>query len=116
MNGLNMCRLTPLVWLLAGTATGLAILPLPSQSFGSSNETATPLLLEIALATSIGAASSRRRVVTIWGALLEAILVNTLSNGLSPLGANIFWVGAIEDGLILVVLMVSAVRHKGSEA
>ena len=37
---------------------------------GSSSGTATPLLLETVLATFIGAAFSRRRVVTIWGALL----------------------------------------------
>ena len=96
MSGLNVRRLTLLVWLLAGIAAGLAILPLLSQ--GS------------------GAAFSRRRVVTIWGALLGAILVNALSNGLGLLGVNIFWMGAIKGGLILVVLAASAVRHKGGEA
>lgn len=75
--------------------------------------TATPLLLETVLATFIGAAFSRRRVVTIWGALLGAVLVNALSNGLGLLGVNIFWMGAIKGGLILVVLAASAVRHKG---
>ncbi|MBX4303242.1 threonine/serine exporter family protein, partial [Mycobacterium tuberculosis] len=73
MSGLNVRRLTLLVWLLAGIAAGLAILPLLSQGSGSSSGTATPLLLETVLATFIGAAFSRRRVVTIWGALLGAI-------------------------------------------
>ncbi len=50
------------------------------------------------------------------GALLGAILVNALSNGLGLLGVNIFWMGAIKGGLILVVLAASAVRHKGGEA
>ena len=70
MSGLNVRRLTLLVWLLAGIAAGLAILPLLSRGSGSSSGTATPLLLETVLATFIGAAFSRRRVVTIWGALL----------------------------------------------
>ena len=116
MSGLNVRRLTLLVWLLAGIAAGLAILPLLSQGSGSSSGTATPLLLETVLATFIGAAFSRRRVVTIWGALLGAILVNALSNGLGLLGVNIFWMGASKGGLILVVLAASAVRHKGGEA
>ncbi len=116
MSGLNVRRLTLQVWLLAGIAAGLAILPLLSQGSGSSSGTATPLLLETVLATFIGAAFSRRRVVTIWGALLGAILVNALSNGLGLLGVNIFWMGAIKGGLILVVLAASAVRHKGGEA
>jgi ribose transport system permease protein len=67
MSGLNVRRLTIMVWLLAGIAAGLAILPLLSQGSGSSSGTATPLLLETVLATFIGAAFSRRRVVTIWG-------------------------------------------------
>ena len=112
MSGLNVRRLTIIVWLLAGIAAGLAILPLLSQGSGSSSGTATPLLLETVLATFIGAAFSRRRVVTIWGALLGAVLVNALSNGLGLLGVNIFWMGAIKGGLILVVLAASAVRHK----
>ena len=98
------------------SAAGLAILPLLSQGSGSSSGTATPLLLETVLATFIGAAFSRRRVVTIWGALLGAILVNALSNGLGRLGVNIVWMGAIKGGLILVVLAASAVRHIGGEA
>ncbi|HHG8773935.1 TPA: ABC transporter permease [Raoultella planticola] len=113
MSGLNVRRLTIMVWLLAGIAAGLAILPLLSQGSGSSSGTATPLLLETVLATFIGAAFSRRRVVTIWGALLGAVLVNALSNGLGLLGVNIFWMGAIKGGLILIVLAASAVRHQG---
>ena len=49
----------------------------------------------------------------IWGALLGAVLVNALSNGLGLLGVNIFWMGAIKGGLILIVLAASAVRHQG---
>lgn len=113
MSGLNVRRLTVYVWLLAGIAAGLAILPLLSQGSGSSSGTATPLLLETVLATFIGAAFSRRRVVTIWGALLGAVLVNALSNGLGLLGVNIFWMGAIKGTLILIVLAASAVRHQG---
>lgn len=113
MSGLNVRRLTVYVWLLAGIAAGLAILPLLSQGSGSSSGTATPLLLETVLATFIGAAFSRRRVVTIWGALLGAVLVNALSNGLGLLGVNIFWMGAIKGTLILIVLAASAVRHHG---
>lgn len=115
MCGLNVRGLTFSVWLLAGVAAGLAVFPLLSQGSGSSSGTATPLLLETVLATFIGAAFSRRRVVTIWGALLGAVLVNALSNGLGLLGVNIFWMGAIKGALILVVLAASALQHKGGK-
>lgn len=115
MCGLNVRGLTFSVWLLAGVAAGLAVFPLLSQGSGSSSGTATPLLLETVLATFIGAAFSRRRVVTIGGALLGAVLVNALSNGLGLLGVNIFWMGAIKGALILVVLAASALQHKGGK-
>lgn len=114
MSGLKVRGLTLRVWLLAGVAAGLAVLPLLAQGSGSSSGTATPLLLETVLATFIGAAFSRRRVVTIWGALLGAVQVNALSNGLGLLGVNIFWMGAIKGVLILVVLAAPALLNRGS--
>lgn len=113
MSGLNVRRLILASWLVAAIAAALAVFPLLAQGSGSSSGTATPLLMEMVLATFLGGAFSRRRVVTIWGALLGAILVNALSNGLGLLGVNIFWMGAIKGVLILVVLAASALQHKG---
>ena len=113
MSGLNVRRLILASWLIAAVAAALAVFPLLAQGSGSSSGTATPLLMEMVLATFLGGAFSRRRVVTIWGALLGAILVNALSNGLGLLGVNIFWMGAIKGGLILVVLAASAMQHRG---
>ncbi len=113
MSGLNVRRLILVSWLIAAIAAALAVFPLLAQGSGSSSGTAAPLLMEMVLATFLGGAFSRRRVVTIWGALLGAILVNALSNGLGLLGVNIFWMGAIKGVLILVVLAASALQHKG---
>ncbi|MCP6542191.1 ABC transporter permease, partial [Klebsiella pneumoniae] len=77
----------------------LAILPLLRQGYGRYSRTATPLLIENVLAKFTGAAFSRRRVVTIWGALLGALVVSALSTGLGLLGVNIISVGAIQGGL-----------------
>lgn len=101
MSGLNVRRLTGASWMVAALAAALAVFPLLAQGSGSSSGTATPLLMEMVLATFLGAAFSRRRVVTIWGALQ---------------GVNIFWVGAIKGGLILLVLAASALQQKGSQS
>lgn len=97
MSGLNVRRLTLLVWLLAGIAAGLAILPLLSQGSGSSSGTATPLLLETVLATFIGAAFSRRRWspsgARCWGqswstpSLTGSACWGSISSGWAPLKA-----------------------------
>ncbi|STW40756.1 transmembrane sugar transport protein [Klebsiella pneumoniae] len=116
MSGLNVRRLTLLVWLLGGhcrragysaaAQPGLRQLQRDGHA-AAAGDRAGDLYRRRLLAPS---------VVTIWGALLGAILVNALSNGLGLLGVNIFWMGAIKGGLILVVLAASAVRHKGGEA
>ncbi len=116
MSGLNVRRLTLLVWLLAGIAAGLAILPLlsraPAAQAGRPRRCCwRPCWRPLSAPPSraVGWSPSGARC---WG----QSSVNALSNGLGLLGVNIFWMGAIKGGLILVVLAASAVRHKGGEA
>ncbi len=116
MSGLNVRRLTLLVWLLAGIAAGLAILPLLSRGLRQLKRDG-----HAAAAGDRAGDLYRRRLLAPSGGhhlgrAAGAILVNALSNGLGLLGVNIFWMGAIKGGLILVVLAASAVRHKGGEA
>lgn len=62
------------------------------------------LLLEVVLATFLGAAFSPRRVVTLWGAVLGAVLVTALSVGFKSIGVNVFWTGCIKGALILIII------------
>ncbi len=115
MSGLNVRRLTLLVWLLAGIAAGLAILPLLSQGSGSSSGQPRRCCWRPCW-RPLSAPPSRAVGWSPSGGAAGAILVNALSNGLGLLGVNIFWMGAIKGGLITLVLAASAVRHKGGEA
>ncbi|CNC49429.1 ABC transporter permease [Yersinia enterocolitica] len=113
MSGLPVKRLVVQSYMLAALTAVLAALALVARGSGSSPGTEESLLLEMVLATFIGSAFSRRRVVTIGGALLGALLVNALSNGLALLRVDIFWVGAIKGALILLVLATSALKSGG---
>lgn len=90
---------------LAGWIASSFVLARGSGSSPGSEET---LLLEMVLATFLGAAFSPRRVVTLWGAVLGAVLVSALSVGFISIGVNVFWTGCIKGTLILLVVASAA--------
>lgn len=108
MAGLSAARPVALTYLLASVAAVVAALAILARGSGYSPGTEEPLLLEMVLATFLGAAFSRRRVVTVWGALLGALLVTALSSGFALLQVNIFWVAGVKGALILLVLVAAA--------
>ena len=81
-----------------------------ARGSGSSPGSEETLLVEMVLATFLGATFSPRRVVTVWGAMLGALLVNALSNGLALMRVDIFWIGGIKGVLILLVLATAAIK------
>jgi len=110
--GLPTRKSVALSYLLAAVAAAVAALAILARGSGSSPGSEEPLLLEMVLATFLGAAFSRRRIVTVWGALLGAVLVTALSTGFALLQVNIFWVSGIKGGLILLVLVASALDER----
>jgi ribose transport system permease protein len=54
-------------------------------------------------------------VVTVWGALLGALLVNALSNGFALLRVDIFWIGGIKGALILMVVATAALQRSQTQ-
>ena len=66
------------------------------------------ILLDMVLATFVGAAFSPRRVVTVPGAMLGALLVKALGSGFQLLNVDIFKVGMVKGILILIVVASAA--------
>lgn len=100
-------------FLIAAFAGWIASVFVLARGSGSSPGTEESLLLEMVLATFLGAAFSPRRVVTLWGAVLGAIVVSALSVGFISIGVNVFWTGCIKGALILLVVASAAVTTKG---
>jgi ribose transport system permease protein len=100
-------------FVIAGVVGWLASVFVLARGSGSSPGTEENLLLEMVLATFLGAAFSPRRIVTLWGAVLGAVVVSGLTVGFISIGVNVFWTGCIKGALILIVVASAAATHRG---
>lgn len=114
ISGIPTGRLQAQSFVVAALAGGLASMFILARGSGSTPGTEENLLLEMVLATFLGAAFSPRRVVTLWGAVLGAVLVTALSIGFKSIGVNVFWTGCIKGALILVVVSSASLSLKAS--
>lgn len=113
MAGINAPRYLAYAFLLAALSGFLAGFLLLARGSGSSPGVEDNLMLEMVLATYLGAAFSPRRVVTLWGAALGALLVGAITVGFKSMGVNVFWLGLIKGALILTVVAFAALTKRG---
>ncbi len=99
-------------FVIAGFSGGVASMFILARGSGYTPGTEENLLLEMVLATFLGATFSPRRVVTLWGAVLGAVLVSALSLGFKSIGVNVFWTGCIKGTLILIVVASASVSGR----
>lgn len=108
VSGIRASRLVAQSFLIAALAGAVASVFVLARGSGSTPGSEENLLLEMVLATFLGAAFSPRRIVTVWGAVLGAVLVTVLSVGFKSIGVDVFWTGCIKGSLILVVVASAA--------
>lgn len=112
ISGLHVNRLVGQSFVLAAFTGFVCGFFLLARGSGSSPGVQDNLMLEMVLATFLGAAFSPRRVVTMWGAVLGAVLVTAISIGFKSMGVNVFWTGLIKGSLIVIVVAFSAISHR----
>ncbi len=112
VSGLNPDHYLFWAFVLAGVSGFVASFFVLARGSGSSPGIQDNLLLEMVLATFLGAAFSPRRIVTLWGAVLGAVLVAALTIGFKMMGLNVFWTGLIKGSLILVIVALAALSAK----
>ena len=106
--GLRPSRYLASSFILASFCGVVASIVLVSRGSGLSPGIEERLLVDMVLATFVGAAFSPRRVVTVPGAVAGAILVKALGNGFQLIQVDLFKIGMIKGILILVVVASSA--------
>ena len=101
--GINVARMRVYTFMIAGAVAGIAGVVAASQTLGVSSQSgAGTLLLEAVAAAVIGGASLFGGRGSVWAALLGALLIGSISNGLSLLSAPTE-VKYLVQGLVLVL-------------
>lgn len=112
ISGLNVNRLFGQSFIVAAVMGFVCSYFVLARGAGSSPGVEDNLMVEMVLATFLGAAFSPRRVVTMWGAALGAVLVVAISVGFKSMGVNVFWTGLIKGSLIVVVVATAALSQR----
>ncbi len=112
ISGLNVDRLVAQSFLIAAFMGFICAFFILARGSGSSPGVEDNLMLEMVLATFLGAAFSPRRVVTLWGAVIGALFVTAISVGFKTMGVDVFWTGLIKGTLIVVVVTMSTIQQR----
>lgn len=112
ISGLNVDRIFGQSFVFAAITGFICSYFVLARGAGSSPGIEDNLMVEMVLATFMGAAFSPRRVVTMWGAALGAVLVVAISTGFKSMGVNVFWTGLIKGSLIVVVVATAALSQR----
>ena len=112
ISGLKVDNLVAQAFILAAAMGFVCAFFVLARGSGSSPGVEDNLLLEMVLATFLGAAFSPRRVVTLWGAVIGALFVTAISVGFKTMGVDVFWTGLIKGTLIVVVVTMSTIQQR----
>ena len=111
-SGLRPRRYIASTFLIAALAAAIAAVALAARGSGSSPGIDERLLVDMVLATFVGAAFSPRNVVTVPGAMLGAVLVALMSNGLILIRVDNSWIDGFKGVLILIVVATAALQNR----
>lgn len=111
--GLKTKRIIGSTFISAAVIASIAAVLLVARGSGSSPGMDERLLVDMVLATFVGAAFSSRNVVTVLGSMLGAILVTFMSTGLVLNRINNSWIDGWKGVLILLVVVAAALQIRG---
>lgn len=112
--GLKPRILVPSTFIWGALAAGLAGVLLVARGSGMSPGIEERLLVDMVLATFVGAAFSSKNIVTILGSMLGAILVSFMATGLILNRVDNSWVDGWKGVLIMLVVTAAALQTRRS--
>jgi ribose/xylose/arabinose/galactoside ABC-type transport system permease subunit len=115
LSGLSEHRIVMMAFILNGMFVGVAAV-LNATQFSVIQVTLPPIELTIITAAVVGGVSILGGTGTVIGAMLAAILLNTITKSLVFLDISPFWTRAIQGILILITVLADLLRRRRQSA
>jgi ribose/xylose/arabinose/galactoside ABC-type transport system permease subunit len=112
--GINVRRVETLVYVTAGTLSGLASIVLTGRLTAALPSSATGFELDVIAAVVIGGASLFGGRGSMVGTFFGVLTIGVLRNGLTLLNVSPFWVQFVQGAVIFVAVLLDALgqRHR----
>ncbi len=111
LSGFSGTRLTMQVFILNGVFAGIAAVLYATQLNVIQPTPPTSLELFVITSAVVGGVSILGGKGTVIGAMLAAILLNTIRSGMIFVNVSPFWIQAVQGLLILVTVLIDLVRR-----
>lgn len=110
--GINVKKNTTLIYLYGGFMVGVATLVFAGRVGSVSPNAAEGYELTAIAGATIGGTSHTGGVGTIWGAVVGALVLGVLRNGLTLLGVNAYWQQIVEGVIIIVAVIIDMRKNR----
>ncbi|HTA77281.1 MAG TPA: sugar ABC transporter permease [bacterium] len=112
-SGINIQQHLVLVFTLMGALCGVAGIVLTARVGAASSDAGRMMELDAIAAAVIGGTSLMGGRGTVWGALLGALIMASLDNGMSLMNTEAFWQPIIKGGILIVAVALDMMGRKG---
>lgn len=115
LSGVNVRLIKVAVFVLMGLMCALAGLTTTARLAAGGPSAGTLGELDAIASCYIGGTSSRGGVGTVYGALIGALIMASLDNGMSMLGLDSFWQMIVKGSILLLAVWVDVMSGAGSD-
>jgi inositol transport system permease protein len=106
ISGVNVKKNLVLIYSFCGFMCGVAALVFAGRVGSVHPGAATGYELTAIAATTIGGTSHTGGIGTVWGAVVGALILSVLRNGLTLLGVQAYWQQIVEGAIIIVAVII----------
>ncbi len=112
VSGINLKGVTISIFALSGLLAGLAGILLAART-GSGNPTlGTGIELDAITATVIGGTSFNGGIGTIWGAVVGALIIGVINNGMDLLNISPFMQQVVKGAIIVLAIIIDERKNR----